>query len=302
MKSCPCGSQLTYEECCRPLIKGRRKAATAEQLMRSRYSAYVEKEIPYLRTSLHPDHRNDYDEKASRDWAESAEWHSLQILNTVGGGPEDERGPGRVRRHVHAEERPAGAPRAVHVRPRGREVVLRQRQGSEAQAGRARGAQGRAQRPLPLRQREEAQEVLRGPDAVELIEAIRGRRSCRRFTAEAVPREALERIVEAATWAPSGKNRQNWRIFVSRGETRDRLAEIAGRSFAFHERCCASTTRRRSSSSRAGSSATSAAPRWCSSSTPRRRRTARSSTCSPAPRRWRTRCWPAWPRGCRAAG
>ena len=70
---------------------------------------------------------------------------------------------------------------------------------------------------------------------MELHEAIRGRRSCRRFTTEAVPREALERVVEAATWAPSGKNRQNWRIFVTRGEARDRIAEISGRSFAFHE-------------------------------------------------------------------
>jgi len=70
---------------------------------------------------------------------------------------------------------------------------------------------------------------------VELLEAIRGRRSCRRFRPEEVPRESLERIVESATWAPSGKNRQNWRIFVVRGETRDRIAEISGRSFAFHE-------------------------------------------------------------------
>ena len=70
---------------------------------------------------------------------------------------------------------------------------------------------------------------------MELLEAIRGRRSCRRFTAEAVSREALERIVAAATWAPSGKNRQNWRIFVTRGEARDHIAEISGRSFAFHE-------------------------------------------------------------------
>jgi SEC-C motif-containing protein len=92
MKSCPCGSQLSYEECCRPLIAGEREAQTAEQLMRSRYSAYVEKELPYLRTSLHPEHRDDYDEKSSREWAESAEWHGLEILNTVGGGPDDQNG------------------------------------------------------------------------------------------------------------------------------------------------------------------------------------------------------------------
>jgi SEC-C motif-containing protein len=92
MKPCPCGSGQSYEECCRPLIKGERQAQTAEQLMRSRYSAYVEKEIPYLRTSLHPDHRADYDEKSSRAWADSADWHGLEIRGSVGGGPDDTAG------------------------------------------------------------------------------------------------------------------------------------------------------------------------------------------------------------------
>jgi nitroreductase len=77
--------------------------------------------------------------------------------------------------------------------------------------------------------------VLRGRLIVELYEAVRTRRSCRRFTAEPVPRAVLERVVEAATWAPSGKNRQNFRVFVVRGEARDRLAELSGRSFAHQE-------------------------------------------------------------------
>jgi len=70
---------------------------------------------------------------------------------------------------------------------------------------------------------------------VDLAEAIRTRRSCRRYRPDPVSREALERVVAAATWAPSGKNRQNWRIFVVRGESRDRLAEISARSFAHQE-------------------------------------------------------------------
>ncbi|HEY5997763.1 MAG TPA: nitroreductase family protein [bacterium] len=77
--------------------------------------------------------------------------------------------------------------------------------------------------------------MLRGGLTVELGQALRSRRSCRRYLPDAVPRAALERVVEAATWAPSGKNRQNWRIFVVQGGARDRLAEISGRSFAFHE-------------------------------------------------------------------
>ena len=70
---------------------------------------------------------------------------------------------------------------------------------------------------------------------MDLAEAIRTRRSCRRYRPDPVSREALERVVAAATWAPSGKNRQNWRIFVVRGESRDRLAEISARSFAHQE-------------------------------------------------------------------
>ena len=89
MDLCPCGSNIEYAECCRPLIKAERPALTAEQLMRSRYSAYVKKEIEYIFTSLHPNHRSDYDEKSTRDWAENAEWHTFEILDTKKGRPDD---------------------------------------------------------------------------------------------------------------------------------------------------------------------------------------------------------------------
>jgi SEC-C motif-containing protein len=92
MEKCPCGSGLTYSECCEPLIKGVRAAATPEQLMRSRYSAYAKAEIEYLQESLHPDQRGDYDPKSTRQWAESAEWEKFEIIRTEAGGPEDEEG------------------------------------------------------------------------------------------------------------------------------------------------------------------------------------------------------------------
>jgi SEC-C motif-containing protein len=94
MDLCPCGSNSAYAECCRPLIKGERGATTAEQLMRSRYSAFVKKEIDHLLASLHPDHRADYDEKSTRAWAEGVEWQGIKIVNTIAGGPED--GEGQV--------------------------------------------------------------------------------------------------------------------------------------------------------------------------------------------------------------
>ena len=92
MDFCPCGSNSAYAECCRPLIKNEQSAITAEQLMRSRYSAFVKKEIEYILTSLHPEHRSDYDEQATRAWAEGAEWQGIKIVNTVAGGPEDSEG------------------------------------------------------------------------------------------------------------------------------------------------------------------------------------------------------------------
>jgi nitroreductase len=70
---------------------------------------------------------------------------------------------------------------------------------------------------------------------MDFYDVIKTRRSCRVFSDQPVERNKLERIVEAATWAPSGKNRQNWRIFVVIGEKKDSLVDIAGRSFPFIE-------------------------------------------------------------------
>ena len=41
MKDCPCGLPSPYADCCGPLIRGTGYADTAEDLMRSRYTAYT---------------------------------------------------------------------------------------------------------------------------------------------------------------------------------------------------------------------------------------------------------------------
>ena len=45
---------------------------------------------------------------------------------------------------------------------------------------------------------------------MELMEAIRTRRSVRRYQDREVPRELLEELMEAACWAPSADNLQPW--------------------------------------------------------------------------------------------
>ena len=47
-----------------------------------------------------------------------------------------------------------------------------------------------------------------------LWDLIRSRRSIRRYQPKPVAREVLEKVLEAATWAPSAHNRQPWRFCV----------------------------------------------------------------------------------------
>jgi len=90
--TCPCGSGADYATCCEPIISGKQLAATAEQLMRARYSAHVKVEIDFLYDSTHPGHREGYDHKGTRIWAEESEWKGLEILETSQGGPDDKEG------------------------------------------------------------------------------------------------------------------------------------------------------------------------------------------------------------------
>ncbi len=92
MNQCPCGSDLAYENCCAAIINGTRTAETAEQLMRSRYSAYAESEIEHLINTTHPDHKDGMDETSIRKWSQNSTWHSLEIINTEKGGADDQDG------------------------------------------------------------------------------------------------------------------------------------------------------------------------------------------------------------------
>ena len=66
---------------------------------------------------------------------------------------------------------------------------------------------------------------------MELYEAIKGRRSIRKFKADSVPKAVLDRVLEMATWAPSGMNRQNWYFLVVAGERREALVRLASKSY-----------------------------------------------------------------------
>lgn len=52
--------------------------------------------------------------------------------------------------------------------------------------------------------------------AVELLDIIKTRRSIRKYKPEDVPDEYIEKMLEAARWAPSAVNGQPWRFLVVR--------------------------------------------------------------------------------------
>jgi F420 biosynthesis protein FbiB-like protein len=64
---------------------------------------------------------------------------------------------------------------------------------------------------------------------MELLDAIRTRRSVRRTTGAPVPRNLITRLVTAAIWAPSAHNRQPWRFAaLDHPATIERLARAMG--------------------------------------------------------------------------
>ena len=63
---------------------------------------------------------------------------------------------------------------------------------------------------------------------MEVFGAMKGRRSIRKYESRDIPNELVAKVIEAATWAPSSKNRQPWEFIVIRDpETKRRIAELA---------------------------------------------------------------------------
>ncbi len=62
-----------------------------------------------------------------------------------------------------------------------------------------------------------------------ILDTIHGRRSVRRYLEKGVPEDLVDRVLEAARWAPSPHGRQPWRFAVlTREEIKERLAGAMG--------------------------------------------------------------------------
>jgi nitroreductase len=61
---------------------------------------------------------------------------------------------------------------------------------------------------------------------MDVMTAIRNRRSMGRVSPQPVERAIIEELLEAANWAPSHHGTEPWRFWVFTGAGRDKLAEV----------------------------------------------------------------------------
>jgi SEC-C motif-containing protein len=85
---CLCGSGINYKECCEPFHSAEKIPTTAEALMRSRYTAYVFRNVAYLQETWDASTRP----KVIDFSREKIEWLRLEITEIKKGKVKDDKG------------------------------------------------------------------------------------------------------------------------------------------------------------------------------------------------------------------
>ena len=116
--NCPCGSKKKIQYCCQKYISGKTKPQTAEQLMRSRYTAFYLGEIDYLVATLHPDKRQPTDRKELAKTIQQTTWLNLTIVSTTQGKKSDRIGTVEFVAAFQPDE-----PRQLHERSRFQKIA-----------------------------------------------------------------------------------------------------------------------------------------------------------------------------------
>jgi nitroreductase len=72
-----------------------------------------------------------------------------------------------------------------------------------------------------------------------ILSAIKNRRSIRRYTKDEVPDRAIEAMLEAGRWAPSGLNNQPWKFIIIKDKNVKQRLSILTESSGIVKRCSA---------------------------------------------------------------
>ncbi len=82
MIKCPCKSNKYFQKCCELLIVGLQKAATPEELMRSRYTAYTRCNIDYIKKTMKSVALENFNYIEAKNWVQTVIWLDLEVLAT----------------------------------------------------------------------------------------------------------------------------------------------------------------------------------------------------------------------------
>lgn len=109
-RPCPCTSGKLYDRCCGPFIAGTATPATAEQLMRSRFSAYALGKVDYLIATRCAARRPDENREELVQYCKAVRCVGLKIAAKQKGGPEDSEGVVTFHASLQAQGR-----RSLHI-------------------------------------------------------------------------------------------------------------------------------------------------------------------------------------------
>jgi SEC-C motif-containing protein len=89
MAACYCGTGKEFSQCCEPYLKGDAKAPTAEALMRARYSAFATQNVEFVKKTVLPEKRGEFDDKSTHEWSEKSLWLGFEVKSVTGGTAQD---------------------------------------------------------------------------------------------------------------------------------------------------------------------------------------------------------------------
>jgi SEC-C motif-containing protein len=98
-EKCPCGKDKTYQKCCGEVHMDSQPAICAEDLMRSRYTAFTLGMGQYLNDSHSKSTRNEDEKDSIAQWSKSVKWIKLEVLNSSLGQCEDTKGTVEFKAH-----------------------------------------------------------------------------------------------------------------------------------------------------------------------------------------------------------
>lgn len=110
MSVCPCRtlepSPLDLKDCCGPILAGKSPAATAESLMRARYSAYAQSNMKFIDATQIMLEGETFNQEDALKWAEGSEWKGMKVVATKKGTPAD--ATGIVEFEAHYKDKASG--------------------------------------------------------------------------------------------------------------------------------------------------------------------------------------------------